>query len=137
MKLESNLRHHTVALHAAPVLDTLLLLLIFFLLGSNFVLRSGVSVELPFSTSTLPPVAQAHIVTISPGTAPVIYFDETRITVSELASLLEKHSNGSRNVILKADRLAPHGIVMEISDIVLSQGYSLAVATTSQRQVSR
>ncbi len=134
MKLESTLRQNNAVLLAAPVLDTVLVLMIFFLLGSNFVLRSGISVDLPFSTSTLPPVARAHVITVSPGFAPVIYFDETRITMGELREELESRSGGSRNVILKADRLASHGIVMEITDIILSQGYELAMATSFQRE---
>lgn len=133
MKLESGLRHHIWALHAAPVLDVVLLLLVFFLLGSNFVLRSGISVELPFSSSILPPVAQSHVVTVSPGLAPVIYFDEKRVSLEQLGEELEKETRGRRHIILKADRLASHGIVMEISDLVLSHGYELAVATSSQR----
>ena len=130
MKLESNLRSHSGVLHAAPVLDVLLLLLVFFLLGSKFVLRSGVSVELPFASSTLPPVEQSHVITLSAGAVPVIYFDERRITFNELSTALANHAGGNRHVILKADRLASHGVVMEISDLILSHEYELAVATS-------
>lgn len=135
MKLESNLPQHSSVLHAAAVLDVVMLLLIFFLLGSKFVLRSGISVELPFSTSTLPPVDRSHVITVSLGTSPVIYFNEDRITLRDLEAELEEHSAGSRHVILKADRLASYGVVMEISDIILSHGYELAVATSTERPV--
>jgi biopolymer transport protein ExbD len=133
MKLESNLRNHGGALHAAPVLDIVLLLLVFFLLGSKFVLRSGISVELPFAGSTLPPVEQSHVITVSAGAVPVIYFNEDRITLRDLPVELEKRAGGHRNVILKADRLASYGVVMEISDMILSHEYELAVATSPQR----
>ena len=56
MKLESNLKHHVAVLHTAPILDVVLLLLIFFLMSSSLVIQSGVSVELPFSGSSLPPI---------------------------------------------------------------------------------
>ncbi|MFV1993892.1 MAG: biopolymer transporter ExbD [Verrucomicrobiales bacterium] len=134
MKLESNLKHHASVLHAAPLLDVILLLLIFFLLGSNFVLRSGVSVDLPFSSSTLPPVASSHVITVSAGASPVIYLDDDRIALSALAEALNNLEQSSRYIILKADLLASYGVVMEISDTILGQGFELSLATTSRNQ---
>ena len=53
MKLVSHLPPSGPALYVAPLLNTVLLLLIFFLLGSSFIVRSGVNVSLPESASRL------------------------------------------------------------------------------------
>ena len=53
MKLESNLPTGAGLLHVAPLVDVVALLVIFFLLGSGYVMRSGVAIELPTSPYTM------------------------------------------------------------------------------------
>ncbi len=133
MKLESNLRHHIAVLHTAPILDVVLLLLIFFLMSSRLVIQSGVTVDLPFSSWSLPPVEESHVITVTAGPAPQVYLNADRIDFERLTAELEKGEGGRRHVILKADRLAPYGLVMEISDLVLAEGYELSHAASAQR----
>ena len=92
MKLQSTLPRRTAPLYTAPLLDALLLLLIFFLLGSNFILKSGVAVDLPFSESSLPAVERSHIVTVVPGEVTRFYFNENRVTLEELDTHLDRKS---------------------------------------------
>lgn len=134
MKLESNLKTHPVVLHTAPILDVVLLLLIFFLLGSRFVVQSGISVELPSSSSVLPSVGAAHVITVTGGPASQIYLNEDPVLLQNLAEALENQSNRVGQVILRIDRSAPHGVVMEISEIVIGQDFELFEATTPQRR---
>ena len=44
MKLESHLPKQSPWLYTVPLLNTILLLLVYFLLTSNFVVQSGISV---------------------------------------------------------------------------------------------
>lgn len=134
MKLESNLKMHPVVLHTAPILDVVLLLLVFFLLASRFVVQSGISVELPYSGSTLPSVSTAHIITITGGPLPQIYLNEDRVDLEEMAEALAERSDRVGQVILRADRMAPHGVVVEISNMAISQGFEVFEATTSERK---
>lgn len=134
MKLESTLKTHPVVLQTAPILDVVLLLLIFFLLGSRFVVQSGISVELPTSSSALPAVGVAHVITVTGGAVPQIYLNEDAILLPNLAEALENQSSRVRQVILRIDRTAPHGVVMEISNIVIGQGFELFEATTPERR---
>lgn len=133
MKLESNLRHHIAVLHTAPILDVVLLLLIFFLMSSRLVIQSGVTVDLPFSSWSLPPVEESHVITITAGPSPQVFLNADRVDFEELTSKFQSEKSGIRHVILKADRLAPYGLVMEISDLVLAQGYELSHAASAQR----
>jgi hypothetical protein len=53
MKLESNLPKQSPWLYTAPLLNTILLLLVYFLFTSDFVVQSGITVEPPQSNSRL------------------------------------------------------------------------------------
>ncbi len=132
MKLESTLPNRTAPLYTAPLLDAVLLLLIFFLLGSNFILKSGIAVDLPFSDSSLPAVERSHIVTIVPGDSVRYYFNEERVTLEELDQRLSEGVEQTRQVILLADTRAAYGTVMQVSTLVLKYGYDLAFATGSE-----
>lgn len=131
MKLESTLPARSAPLYTAPLLDAVLLLLVFFLLGSNFILKSGIAVDLPFSDSSLPAVDRSHIVTIVPGEQPRYYFNEERVTLEELDQRLGETLDQTRQVLLLADARAEYGLVMEVSVLVLKHGYDLAHATGS------
>ena len=135
MKLESTLPNRTAPLYTAPLLDSVLLLLIFFLLGTDFVLKSGVAVNLPFSESSLPVVDRSHIVTIVPGEEMRFYFNEDRVTREDLERVLRESIEQTRQVILLADSEVPYGTIMEISSLVLKQGYDLAYATVNESTV--
>jgi biopolymer transport protein ExbD len=134
MKLESTLKSQPVVLHTAPILDVVFLLLIFFLLGSRFVVQSGISVELPTSNSALPSVGVAHVITVTGGPVPQIYLNEDAVLLPHLAEALENQSSRVRQVILRIDRAAPHGVVMEISNIVIGQDFELFEATTPEQR---
>ncbi|CAN5453026.1 hypothetical protein BH23VER1_BH23VER1_00010 [soil metagenome] len=132
MKLETFLDRRSGFLHVAPIVDVVLLLLIFFLLGSSFTLQSGVAVEVPESGAVLRPMARAHVITLSAGSKPRVYLNETELALGALAPALEELKSKSAHVIIRADRLAAHGLVMDISNIALGQGYEVAYATVPE-----
>ena len=129
MKLESNLTLRPDFLYLAPLLNIVLLLLIFFLLTSNLVVRSGIRVELPVSQSSLKPVERAHIITITAGTPPMVYLDEKEIFTGDLAAALEAVKAQTRYVVVNADQSVPHGMVQRVQNAVLAAGCELAMGT--------
>ena len=129
MKLESNLTLRPDFLYLAPLLNIVLLLLIFFLLNSNLVVRSGIRVELPISQSSLKPVERAHIVTITAGDSPSVWLNDKTIFTGDLAAALEAVKNETRFVVVNADQAVPHGIVQRVQNAVLSAGCELAMGT--------
>ena len=133
MKLESTLPDRAGFLYTAPLLDAILLLLIFFLLGSNFILKSGVAVELPISTSTLPQTERSHIVTIAPGELAQIYFNEDRVSLEELDVRLTDPDDQAKHIIILGDRRSDFGSIMQISQIALKRGYDVALATQTEQ----
>lgn len=129
MKLESNLPKQSPWLYTAPLLNTILLLLVYFLFTSDFVVQSGISVEHPESNSRLTGFDRAHIITVAAGADSALYFDGVRISQTELREKLKANREGERRAIIHADKQAPHGRVIEIGNMALDLGYEVAYST--------
>lgn len=129
MKLESHLPRQSPWLYIVPLMNTILLLLVFFLLNSNFVVQSGINVDKPQSSSRLTGFDRAHIITIPAGLENALYFDGVRTSTAELRDKLKANREGERRAIIHAARQAPHGRVIEVGNIALELGYEVAYST--------
>lgn len=129
MKLESNLNMRPDFLYLAPLLNVVMLLLIFFLLNSNFIVRSGIRVDLPVSASSLKPVERAHAITITAGDVPEVWLGESKVAPGDLKSSLKAVLSECRYVIISADKSAPFGLVQEVQNAALAAGCEIAMAT--------
>lgn len=129
MKLHSTLTLRPDFLYLAPLLNIVLLLLIFFLLNSNLVVRSGIRVDLPVSQSSLKPVERAHIVTITAGETPAIWLNDKTVYAGDLQAALEAIKTETRYVVVNADQAVPHGMVQRVQNAVLAAGCELAMGT--------
>ena len=116
-------------MYLAPLLNIVLLLLIFFLLNSNLVVRSGIRVELPVSASSLKLVERAHVVTLTAGEHPAIWLNDREVYSGDLAAALEAIKAESRDVVVNADQAVPHGLVQRVQNAVLAAGCDLAMGT--------
>ena len=129
MKLQSTFTLRPDFLYLAPLLNIVLLLLIFFLLNSTLVVRSGIRVQLPVSQSSLKLVERAHIITIQAGDTPSVWLNDKPIFTGDLAAALEAVKSETRNVVVNADQAVPHGIVQRVQNAVLAAGCDLAMGT--------
>jgi biopolymer transport protein ExbD len=132
MKLVMTLPERPGLLHALPILNLFALMMFFFLLGPSLVLQSGVAVELPPSRFQMQRYQDALVVTLGPGEpTPRIHFGRDPVTVSELSSRLEQlHNEGSSSksiVLLQTDTGTPVGVEREVTELVLGQGFRLAI----------
>src|SRR6056297_1723439 len=119
-------------LYTSPLIDVVLLLIIFFLFGSSLVLKSGVDVSLPRSSSALPSAEDAHIITLIPGKTAEIYFNDERIGLDRLGEKLDEGVGRSRQVILLGDESISYGTVMNVSRFILKRGFELSFATQQE-----
>lgn len=119
-------------LYTSPLVDVVLLLIIFFLFGSNLVLKSGVEVSLPRSSSALPSAEDAHIITLIPGNTSELYFNDERIKLEQLGETLDEGGERSRQVILLGDEAIRYGTVMNVSRFILQRGFELSFATQQE-----
>jgi biopolymer transport protein ExbD len=130
MKLESHLPKQSPWLYITPLLNAILLLLVYFLFSSGFVVQSGITVEMPRSSSRLTGFDRAHIITIAAGEDAAVYLDGRHVTWEELRVQLEKLRSGERRILLHADRFAPTGRFTEVSNLAMEMGYEVALSTT-------
>jgi biopolymer transport protein ExbD len=130
MKLESHLPKQSPWLYITPLLNAVLLLVVYFLFSSGFIVQSGIKVEKPNSSSRLTGFDRAHIVTLAPGSDSPLYFDGKRMTWEELRTELKGRRDGERRIILHTDRQAPTARFTEVSNLALELGYEVALSTT-------
>lgn len=135
MKLVSHLPRQSPWLYIAPLLNAILLLLVYFLFSSGFVVQSGIAVTEPRSASRLSGFDRAHVITLAAGTDGPVYFNGSRVTLEELRARLEEVRLIERRVIIHADRLAAHGRVVEVENLALGQGFEVALSTAPQQSV--
>lgn len=134
MKLVSHLPKQSPWLYITPLLNAILLLLVYFLFSSGFVVQSGITVEKPRSSSRLTGFDRAHIITIASGQDAPMYFDGRRVTLEELRSTLEQRRDNERRILLHADRHAPTGRFTEVSSLAMGLGYEVALSTNPSQQ---
>ena len=137
MKLESYLPKQSPWLYVTPLLNGILLLLIYFLFSSGFIVQSGITVEKPKSSSRLTGFDRAHIVTLAAGDNAPMYFDGKRVTWDGLRAEFKKRRDGERRVILHTDRQAPTSRFTEVSSLALEMGYEVALSTTPNPDATR
>jgi biopolymer transport protein ExbD len=126
MKLESSLRIRPDFLYLAPLLNVVGLLLLFFLLTSGLVVKSGVRVALPVGNSSYKANEPSHVVTITAGEAPAIFLNQAPVALGDLKAQLESLRRDARFVLINADALAPVGLVDQVTEAVLAAGCEAA-----------
>ena len=110
--------------------DIVLLLLIFFLLSSTFIVQPGIRVRLPNSETT--EVTSEKNITISITREGTYYLNEERVTLSTLPALLQqKFAFGTEQVVvIKADRDVTLQSAVDVMDISKSVGFErFSIAT--------
>lgn len=136
MKLEMTLPERPGFLHVLPVLNIFALMQLFFLLGPMMGRQSGVAVDLPPSRFQMERYDQSLVVTLGPGEPePRIHFGRDPVTKDELAAKLEQlREDGTQMraiVLLQTDVGTPVGTEREITELVLSKGFRLAMVGRS------
>lgn len=111
------------------LVNVVLLLLFFFVLGSSLVLQPGVAVTLPPASFNLSPQVNARLVTLQPGPPLRIFYQDQRVTLPELGRQLAAYRGSPRAIILRADRGTPYESVVAVMDQALKQDYAVALAT--------
>lgn len=126
MKLEHGLRQIDIA----PLIDMVFQLLIFFMLTSSFVMQPGIKVNLPKAvTSEAVKYENIEIVVSSEN---VIYLSGKVITMDELKVLLRQGAKRKQSVLIKSDRRASLGRVVEIWDTARDLGLTQINIATNQ-----
>lgn len=102
--------------HFSSLTDIVMLLLIFFLLTSQFVIHTGVKVKLPGAVNNEQTVPSRLVVSISE--LGKIYVGQEEVTMDALAIKLESITKSAteENVIIRADKSTNIDLVIKIID---------------------
>jgi len=126
MELERGLKQ----IEITPLIDMIFLLLIFFLLTSGFVLQPGIKVDLPKAATGEFLQPQGIEVVISGEN--VTYFNGNVLSVQELKKLIGQAAKRKQAVLIKSDRRASLGRMIEVWDICRDAGVSRINIATNQ-----
>jgi biopolymer transport protein ExbD len=113
-----------------PLIDVVLMLVIFFMLTTTFVLAPGIKVDLPQGRSLQRTrEGDAIVIITKDGT---VYYQNERIDLETLPSVLRqaRQQQPDLRLVIKADKSTRHGQVVEVMDMAKGVGIErLAIAT--------
>jgi len=125
LKLERTLR----TIDIAPLIDVVFLLLIFFMLTSSFIFQPGIKVNLPRAITSEMLSEDSAIINITAEN--LIYYRQKLVTSRELNSVLKDIALARQPVLIRSDRRASLGRIVEVWDICRQEGVrQVNIATT-------
>lgn len=115
--------------------DIVMLLLIFFLLTSQFVIQTGVKVKLPGSKTNEQSIPSKLIVTLTSDGG--IFVGNEKIGINELPGKLETVRLGQLedNVIIRADKTVAVDLVIKVIDAAKSVGIDKFTIETEREKL--
>ncbi|MBZ0166082.1 MAG: biopolymer transporter ExbD [Candidatus Omnitrophica bacterium] len=116
LKVEQSLKQIDIA----PLIDVIFQLLIFFLLSSSFTFQSGITVKLPKAVTSDVIKEENAIITITSEN--VTYLNGQIISTKELEDFVKNPEHKSRPILIKADRRASVGRIVDIWDLCRNNG---------------
>lgn len=124
------LEHGLKQIDIAPLIDIVFQLLIFFMLTSSFVMQPGIRVNLPKAVTS--EVVKYENIEIMVTGENVTYFNGKVVTTQELKNLLKQVAKRNQTILIKADRHASLGRVVEIWDMARDLGITQINIATNQ-----
>lgn len=130
MKFKRHVQFIKGQLDVAPLIDCIFLLLIFFLLTSNFIFQPGIKINLPKAVTS--EVVQENTLVITVTSDNRFYLNESPITFLELKSKLKRIAGKNKPILIKADRDVALGRVVKIWDFCRDIGVTRINIATNQ-----
>ncbi|RJO74314.1 MAG: biopolymer transporter ExbD [Myxococcales bacterium] len=127
-------RRIDVIVDVTPLIDVVFQLLIFFMVTTTFVNSPGLEVELPKAAHSDTQIEATDLVVSVTDNGDIVY-KHKRVSVDELEALFESETADKRSttVIIQADEIVQHGLVVKIMDAAKAAGFSkLAIATRQE-----
>ncbi len=115
--------------------DIVMLLLIFFLLTSQFVIQTGVKVKLPGSKTNEQTAPSQLIVTLTAGGG--IYAGKDEVTIDELPARLAlmKGEGKEQNLVIRSDKSVPVELVIKVIDAAKASNIDKFTIQTEKEQL--
>ena len=130
-RIHTNLKIISGRPDLTPMIDTVFLLLIFFMLSSSFVQVSGIPVALPTAEASSKMSVDKLVVSIDQTNK--LYFNDVEMDWETLTEQLQKCKAdwNANTVIVRADTTTEYGVVVRMMSLARSLGLNVYVATIS------
>jgi len=129
-KRRVQLEHGLRQIDIAPLVDVIFQLLIFFMLTSSFIVSSGIKVNLPKAvTSRMVKTESLEIILSGEN---VIYLNGKVVSLPEVKTVLKEFALRNQPLMIKADRKAQLGRVVEVWDLARNLGLAQVNIATFQ-----
>jgi len=118
-----------------PLIDIVFQQLIFFMLTSSFVFQPGVKIQLPKTVTT--DIAQKENLVVTVARGDRLYVGPTIVTLQELRGQLKKVAKSGQPILIRSDRKASLGRVVEVWDSCRALGISQVHIATNSMEADR
>jgi biopolymer transport protein ExbD len=115
--------------------DIVMLLLIFFLLSSQFVIQSGVKVKLPGSKTNEQTIPSKLIVTLTSAGGVYVGTEQTGIDALPAKLMQIRNTSKEDNLIIRADKVVPVELVIKVIDAARSSGVERFTIETEKERL--
>lgn len=122
MRFKRRSRIESGLMDLTPLVNVFFLLFVFFVFTSSFIFQPGIKVNLPKAVTS--EVVQDENVVIIITKDDKIYLNDRQISQDELASRLRLMAKEKASLLIKADRAASLGRIVEIWDMCRTEGVS-------------
>jgi biopolymer transport protein ExbD len=121
-------------INITPFTDVILVVLIIFMITSPFLITGALTVKLPQSSSSETTINNSIEVYLNSQNQ--IFLNNKMIDISQLPASLQAVfiQKGSRDVIVKADKAAVYGNVIQLLDALKNAGASKLLMATLKQQ---
>ena len=114
----------TVTINLVPLIDVLLLIIIFFMITTTFKLTPGISLDLP--TSSTAQNVKSSVLRILAVSESEIYVDKTRVDIAGLPALIKQRAGsgdvGGLKAVVEGDRGASYQLMVSVLDALRRGG---------------
>lgn len=129
-KRHMELEHGLKQIDIAPLIDIVFQLLIFFMLTSSFVMQPGIKINLPKAVTS--EVVKYEDIEIIVSSENIIYINGSVVTMQELKNLLKQVAKRDQAILIKSDKRASLGRIVEIWDMARDFGVTQINIATNQ-----
>lgn len=129
-KRHTELEHGLKPIDIAPLIDIVFQLLIFFMLTSTFIMQPGIKINLPKAVTS--EVVKHENLEVSISSENIIYIEGKVLTTQELKTLLRQTAKVNGAILIKADKRASLGRIVEVWDLCRDLGVTQINIATNQ-----
>ncbi len=122
-------------INVTPLIDVVLVLLVVFMVITPM-LQSGLPVDLPKATQTLPSNDDGQFITISATLTKGWYVGNESVDKDTIIDAInaEYQKNPERSILLKADKGLEYGQVRELMDVLADNHFTSVLIAASKEQ---